>query len=66
MNVEWLLEDEPRILVCDIQATLAEVRRLMPFADPAAVIAKHGGAVLTMKDAGLLPSLKIDDGIEAA
>lgn len=64
--VERLVEEEPRLLGADIGAVKAELRRLMPGADPVALVATHAGMVLPMKDAGMPASLLIDDGIEAA
>jgi hypothetical protein len=65
VNVERLLESEPRLLLADIDEVLSELQRLLPGADPVKVIATHAGMVLPMKYAGLESSLFIDDGIQA-
>ena len=59
------MEAEPRLLLADIDDILAELRRLLPGADPVKMVATHAGMVLPMKFAGLESSLLIDDGIAA-
>lgn len=65
MNVERLLESEPRLLLADIDEILDELQRLIPAIDPVKLVATHAGMVLPMKYAGLESSLTIDDGIQA-
>jgi hypothetical protein len=65
INLEKLLESEPRLLLADIDEVLGELQRLMPAVDPVKVIATHAGMVLPMKYAGMESSLFIDDGIRA-
>jgi hypothetical protein len=65
VNVERLLESEPRLLLADIDEILDELQRLIPAIDPVKLVATHAGMVLPMKYAGLESSLTIDDGIQA-
>lgn len=65
VDVEALVSDEPRLLLADIEGVKEELCRLMPATDPVKLVATHAGMVLSMKDAGLVASLVIDDGIAA-
>lgn len=65
VNLERLLEEEPRLLLGDIDEILSELQRLLPGADPVKLVATHAGMVLPMKYAGMESSLFIDDGIQA-
>lgn len=47
-DVEALIEREPVLLVADLQKMVADIRRLMPLADPGVVIATNPGIVLDM------------------
>ncbi|KAL4549544.1 hypothetical protein Ndes2526B_g04552 [Nannochloris sp. 'desiccata'] len=65
VNLERLIEAEPRLLLADIDEVLSELQRLLPGADPVKLVATHAGMVLPMKYAGMESSLSIDDGIQA-
>ncbi|KAK9818278.1 hypothetical protein WJX72_009990 [[Myrmecia] bisecta] len=53
VDVTALVEREPGLLLADVGALLAEVRRLMPSADPVQYLARNPHSVLDMQQAGL-------------
>jgi len=66
VNLERLLEAEPRLLLADIDEVLSELQRFFPGVEnPEKLVFTHAGMVLPMKYAGMESSLFIDDGIQA-
>lgn len=63
VDVEKLVEREPLVLMADVAAVLAEIRRLMPGRDPVAVLLADPTGCLDMQASGLKASMEIDDGI---
>lgn len=51
--MEALIEREPALLVADLEKMVADIRRLMPEADPGIIIATNPGIVLDMTTHGL-------------
>ena len=52
-RAEQVIAREPKLLAVDLQAVLAELRRLMPRqSDPLAYLASHPRLVLDMQSAG--------------
>lgn len=66
VRIDRLIETEPRLLAVDITKVLKEIERLLPGQDSVRVLVNDPGMVLGMRDAGLVPSMLIDDGIETA
>ena len=62
-NANQIIESEPRVLLADLDFVFAELKRLLPGIDPKQALLTHGSMVLTMDQAGMPPSLLIDDGI---
>lgn len=52
-DVEALIEREPALLVADLEKVVADIRRLMPEADPGVVVATNPGIVLDMMTHGM-------------
>ena len=48
-DVVALIEHEPALLIADLDKVVADIRRLMPTADPGMVIATNPGIVLDMR-----------------
>lgn len=53
VDVEKLLDREPLLLRADIRAVLDDIRRILPNADPVAVLLKDPTIVLDMQTAGM-------------
>ena len=47
-DVEALIEQEPALLIADLRKVVADIRRLLPAAEPGKVIATNPGMVLDM------------------
>lgn len=65
VDLERVIEREPLLLLADVRAVLAEIKRLLPGRDPVRTLVADPTIVLDMKAAGLPASLEIDDGIKA-